>query len=270
MRKQASEEFSQLLQLVLSEISDPIERDFAFDELKQLQTEYAGRVVQPGEIGQLKGEIRQRLQNIQVAASTKAQDWKEKKGEETKNESMTRLIDIHRDEAQQDLDRNPKAINGLLSSLKQMREQIASPGWSIDAISSQINEVSNQADIAVVDENCRKTTVRSVLEALQRTGFVTGTPQRHVGDKDEVIITAKKPSGNEATFKITVDGGLTYKFENYEGSSCKADIDKVLPLLQEVYGIELSNERVIWQNPDRINQTAKPIDAPSSEFKHGK
>ncbi len=270
MRERASVEFSQLLQAALTEISDPIERDYAFDELKQLQTEYAGRMVQPDEIAQLEVAIRQRLQKIQGAAANKAQEWKDRKTREAMNETAKTLIDMHRDEATQERDRNPKAIEGLLTRLDEMRTQLSKPGWTIDQVKTQLSEITAQTDTAVVDENCRRTTVRSVLEALGKAGFVTAAPQRQVGDSDEVIITARKPSGNEATFRITVDGGLSYKFEHYEGNECKNDIDKVLPLLQEVYGIELSNERVLWQNPDRISRSARPIDVLGQEKKHGK
>jgi hypothetical protein len=43
----------------------------------------------------------------------------------------------------------------------------------------------------------------------------------------------------------------------YEGATCKKDIDSFLPKLEQVYGIKLSNERVIWENPDKISKDAR-------------
>ena len=40
---------------------------------------------------------------------------------------------------------------------------------------------------------------------------------------------------------------------------CKEDMEKVLPRLAEVYGVDLSDERVIWSNPDDEDQEMKPI-----------
>jgi len=50
---------------------------------------------------------------------------------------------------------------------------------------------------------------------------------------------------------------MEYSFEKYEGATCKKDIDSFLPKLEQVYGIKLSNERVIWENPDKISKDAR-------------
>ena len=107
------------------------------------------------------------------------------------------------------------------------------------------------------------------MDSLEKSGFVVGKPQRQIGEKDEVVILARKPAGAEAAFRVTADGTMVYKFDHYEGMRCKADIDQVLPMLQEIYGVELSDARVLWQNPDRISKSAKPIDAGSKEQRHG-
>jgi hypothetical protein len=36
------------------------------------------------------------------------------------------------------------------------------------------------------------------------------------------------------------------------------DIDAVVPALQEVYGIQLTDEVVAWRNPDDEDATARP------------
>ena len=270
MRKQAGTELSQALQAVMTEILDPIERDFAFDSLRQLQREHSPQAVEPDDLPRLKEQLRVRVAQIKEDAASKSRDWKIRKARESACESATTLIEIHRQEAASDIDRSPTVIDGVLASLDHLREQIAKPDWNIDELKAELSNVSATTDSAIVDENCRRTTVRSVMEALEKSGFVTDSPQRNIGASDEVVIFARKPAGNEATFRITVDGSLTYKFDHYEGSKCKSDIDNVLPLLQEIYGIQLSNERVIWENPDRISQSSRPIDGQISGQKHGK
>lgn len=270
MRKQAGSELSQALQAVMTEISDPIERDFAFDSLRQLQAEHPPRTVEPSDLPRLREQLRLRVHQIKEDAASKSRDWKTRKARESASESATTLIEIHRQEATRDIDRSPTVIDGVLANLDQLREQVSKPDWNIDKLNAELSDVSTTTDSAIVDENCRRMTVRSVMEALQKSGFVADSPQRNVGTTDEVVIFARKPAGNEATFRITVDGSLTYKFDHYEGSKCKSDIENVLPLLQEIYGIQLSNERVIWENPDRINQSSRPIDDQITGQKHGK
>lgn len=67
-----------------------------------------------------------------------------------------------------------------------------------------------------------------------------------------------RASGASATFSLSLDGKLEYDFSGYKGSSCDADIDAVVPALQEVYGIQLTEEVVAWRNPDDQDATARP------------
>lgn len=269
MRRKATSELSQFLQSLIGDISDPIEQDFAFDGLRLLQAEYAGRVVDAHELPKVKQDLRSRAQTIRDAATAKAKAWKDRKGQETLHEAQEMLLAIHKEQADADASRNPKAVQSMLDCLDTMRQQIAAGGCSLDDIQKQLVAETEKTDVAVADENCRRMVVRSIMDSLEKSGFVVGKPQRQTGEKDEVVILARKPAGAEAAFRVTADGTMVYKFDNYEGMKCKADIDQVLPMLQEVYGVELSDVRVLWQNPDRNDRTAKPIDAGSKEQSHG-
>jgi NADH dehydrogenase/NADH:ubiquinone oxidoreductase subunit G len=132
-------------------------------------------------------------------------------------------------------------------------------GMDPDAMAKRLQEVTNRLDEAVVDETCRREVVRAVYQSLGQAGFAVSAPKHEKGDgKDEVVITGRRPAGSIAVFKIELDGRLNYKFENYRGSTCRQDIDRVLPALQSVYGISLSDARVIWENPDDEDRDARP------------
>ena len=109
--------------------------------------------------------------------------------------------------------------------------------------------------------------MRAIFESLQKAGFAVEPPRRETGEADRVVILARKPSGRQAEFKVDLDGELSYKFDHYEGSACKQDIDQVLPVLQQIYGINLSDERIRWENPDRLSRDARPLD--NQEDRHG-
>ena len=119
----------------------------------------------------------------------------------------------------------------------------------------------DQQEKETLSEERRRTEVRAVWETLGRLGFVVEQPVRLVeGDQDVVIVRARRPRGEQAEVKVTATGALEYCFDQYEGRACVKDIDSFMQLLDQVYGIALSDKRVLWQNPDRIQKGARPRD----------
>ena len=124
----------------------------------------------------------------------------------------------------------------------------------------QVKSMAQKTDQALEDESIRREMVKAVYQSLQNAGFSVLKPKRvKEKDQDIVIIQAQRPSGNQAKFKIQLDGKVRYEFDNYRGQTCKEDMQKVLPRLSEVYGVELSDERVIWSNPDDESAEMKPL-----------
>ena len=125
----------------------------------------------------------------------------------------------------------------------------------------EIEQLSDRADEIIENEAVRKETVKAIYNTLKTTGFTVQKP-KVVETKEgvrEVIIAASRPAGNRARFKIRLDGSCTYEFDNYKGQTCKKDIEQVLPKLNEVYGVDLSDSRVVWSNPDDEDAQMKPI-----------
>lgn len=125
----------------------------------------------------------------------------------------------------------------------------------------EIDHLSDRADKIIENEAVRKETVKAIYTTLKGTGFTVQKPkvvETKAGVR-EVVIAASRPAGNRAKFKIRLDGSCTYEFDNYKGQTCKKDIDQVLPKLSEVYGVDLSDSRVVWSNPDDEDAQMKPI-----------
>lgn len=133
----------------------------------------------------------------------------------------------------------------------------------------EIEQLSDRADEIIENEAVRKETVKAIYNTLKTTGFTVQKP-KVLETKEgvrEVVIVASRPAGNRARFKIRLDGGCTYEFDNYKGQTCKKDIEQVLPKLSEVYGVDLSDSRVVWSNPDDEDAQMKPIPSPSMNSK---
>jgi hypothetical protein len=262
MRRQATTELEQLLESLLADIKDPIEADYAFDQLKTMQKKYAGYSVDPQQFAQLKGEITQKVQAIRSEAAKKASEWKERKTKANVKETQQAAIEMLEENVKQEQFVNPQLVQDVLANLAALKKQVATSNLTNEEVLQQAATATQKVEEVVADETARKIVVRSIMESLQKTGFVVSNPKREKGEKDEVVILARKPAGAEASFRITADGGLTYKFDHYEGSKCKTDIKEVEELLDDVYGIELSDKRILWENPDRIKMGM--LDNPNS------
>jgi hypothetical protein len=126
-------------------------------------------------------------------------------------------------------------------------------------LAQALARVVEREDEAAVGEAVRREVVRAVNQALLDAGFVVESPRRvREAGVDEVVLRAARPSGAEAIFRVDLSGAMNYAFERYEGTACRRDIDQVLPTLESVYGIRLSDRRVIWENPDDLHQDARP------------
>lgn len=259
MRKQAATELSRFIHDAISDIKDPIEMDFAFDDIRAIEADYQGRKIEPGDLDDLKTSIQRRVSEFRKSAQTRAETWKKERAALTAKEASTTLVSIYQEQANTEVARNPKVLQDMLSDLEAIK-QLAERAVDPEEIRTKVEEAAKKADKSVADENCRRMVVRSIMDSLEKSGFVVSKPKRSAGEIDEVVILARKPAGAEASFKVSSDGNLIYKFDRYEGLKCKNDLDTVLHLLKDVYGVDLSEERILWQNPDRISKSAKPLE----------
>lgn len=237
-----------------AEFTDPIIRDFAFDKLEKLQNEYSDLS---------ESQLRSQVEQIKITASQQASDWKIKQVKASQIDTQLEMIEVQQQQIKSDLNQNPKELQAVLNSLEQSRDFLVKGGLiEQDDFHRSLAEQVERVDEAVVDERCRQLTVHGIVNSLKEQGFVLNKAPELVRneDRDEVIIQARRLSGRESEFRVSLDGAFSYKFEHYEGMACKDDIDDILPKLQEIYGIELSNKKVIWENPDRNLRSARSMD----------
>jgi len=160
-----------------------------------------------------------------------------------------------------------------LQAQLQAAGQEAQPGSGVQTLAELVTQLSRAvaaADETAVNEQARREVVTAVNQALLDAGFVTEKPRRlRVDGGDEVLLRAVRPSGAEAAFRIRLGGVMHYEFDKYEGTACRKDIDQVLPTLQSVYGITLSDRRVVWENPDDLDRQARPWPQTHRDMKNG-
>lgn len=150
------------------------------------------------------------------------------------------------------------ALRRSEAEVEEMQQELTAeaPEPSLDVTTSQDDDAPGLED----SEDSRREAVRGVMNALEDAGFQVENPRliQLSPDSNEVVVVGTRASGASATFSLSLDGKLEYDFSGYKGSSCDSDIDAVVPALQEVYGIHLTEEVVAWRNPDDQDATARP------------
>ncbi|MFG6415495.1 hypothetical protein ACG02S_16485 [Roseateles sp. DC23W] len=216
----------------LSAWEDPLARELAAPALARLRRE----LLQRGQTATL-SDLDAGLSQVQAEA---------KAGADAVRAQAAREAEAH-------------AAQALRAELQAVGAAPVDVSASPQALSQALAQAVEREDDAAVGEAVRREVVRAVNQALLDAGFVVEKPRRvHEADMDEVVLRAARPSGAEAVFRVDLSGAMHYEFDRYEGTSCRKDIDQVLPSLESVYGIRLSERRVIWENPDDLQQDARP------------
>lgn len=178
-----------------------------------------------------------------------------------------------------DTDGSPTTPADVIASLGALRARAESEAASLRRAEAEVEEMqrslaaeapepsldvpdTEDEDASTFDdpEESRREAVRGVMGALEDAGFQVENPRliQLSPDSNEVVVVGTRASGASATFSLTLDGKLEYDFSGYKGSTCDADIDAVVPALQEIYGIQLTEEVVVWRNPDDQDAAARP------------
>lgn len=255
----------------MSKVKDPVVRDFAYEELANLRAE--AEHLSSADLESWKAETQSRLEEAIVQAREKAEAWKQEQRQKAAKSTREDRLQVVREQVEA-LGSTPSEQHDAARKGMQQLTQLASvSGADVmndddfeDALAQQ-RELLEQAQL---EEDCRRQVVRQLMAALMRTGFQVQTPKRRLADgKDEVILRARKPSGSRAMVRVDTEGTMFHKFDRYEGSTCKEDIELVHEQLEAIYGISLSEERIVWENPDRLSADSRLVGAGAKGDKHG-
>lgn len=218
-------------------------RNLAFKPLAALRQRIAEENLSPDEIRQAVVQIQQAAEQEAFAArQTFAHTLQTEMVENQKNELL----------------KNIETANLPQSQSERLKQKIKQA--TAQDLTQIAQETCREEDKALEDEAVRKEMVKAVYQSLKQAGFTVLPPVKQGdGENSIVLVQASRPQGNQAKFRVSLNGSVRYEFDNYKGQRCKEDMQKVLPKLSEVYGVDLSDERVIWENPDDEYADAKPI-----------
>ena len=244
-QKELDEKLHNVLNEQMNRLTDPLVRDYAYYELRDVVEKYSKEGVTHDNFNELERKIAIESNLIIEVATVKAKEYKKLLIRNTKQEQLQEMLNIQKESLKQVKVENQDKLKAIMTSIDEIEKDIKSD-FEDKSILDSLNEISNSIEEAQVDEEYRRHTVKSMLKSLVAAGFNPSSP-RMVGN--EVIITAQKIGGEKFESWIKKDGSLKYHFNGY----------KVNENLQSCYGIKLDVTKTVWKNPDRIQKNAKPI-----------
>lgn len=254
----AQDNLLDMLRKARASLPSAIERDLCQQDLMSLRREIESAPIELAVYERRRSELASRLDTVMAGAREKAETLKHaKQREDDRREKEALLEDALAVSGQLGDDLAQAAISGL-------RPTLTDEGLTLQDLDERLSEIRQAADERALQEAARRHVVSGLLRELRNAGFVVSDPKLEAGEAAAVVIKAQRPSGAQAAFRVNLDG-MTYKFDHYQGQACLDDADKVLPQLQDIYGIELEEEKVSWRNPDMIGKSAKQLPDGSEE-----
>lgn len=239
---------------ILQTITNPIVVNFSISEMQQIRND-----IESGSLTN-SSELRKRSSAVISEAEKKGAEWKRDVVKKNRQKDAAQAISEAEERLRSERIENQEKTQEFLDRISKLKAGIETGTIDVDNVEKQVIEIGNEVDETLISEETRRETVIAIVKQLQKQEFSVEKPQLIKTDgKNYVKIVAKQPSGKRAVCNVDLRGKIAYKFDNYEGMTCLKDIEKFNVDLQQVYSVKLSDERVLWQNPDRLSMDANSI-----------
>ena len=246
---------ARMSETIKSALRDPVAYDLARDRAEALADRCADRINAGGvDVAVVEGEFVAELGKLAETAKAEADRWRE--GERAGHATEDAASKV--EESLEAIRRNVTAessekLKGVLDGLLRIKEGLEKGEVKAEEAAEASDKAVDDCVEELVNEDVRRETLVALIGTVQNLGFVLlGEPE--FTEDGGVLVLARRPSGEECQFVVRADGGMRYAFENYAGTACRKDCAQVEAMLREAYGVVLSNERVIWENPDEVGK----------------
>lgn len=239
---------------ILQTITNPIVVNYSISKMQELRKD-----IENGKLSS-STELKEISASIISEAEKKASDWKENTVKKHYQKNVAQAINEAESRLKSEKIENQNKTQEFLNKINKLRSALENGTIDSNTIEKKVIELENEVDETLISEETRREIVISIIKQLQKQEFTVEKPQLVQTDgKNYVKIVAKQPSGKRATCNINLRGKIAYKFDNYAGMTCLKDIEKFNIDLEKVYSIKLSDERVLWENPDKLSMDANTL-----------
>lgn len=239
---------------ILQTITNPIVVNYSISKMQELRKDIEnGKLFSSTELKEISA-------SIISEAEKKASDWKENTVKKHYQKNVAQAINEAESRLKSEKIQNQEKTQEFLNKINKLRSALENGVIDSNTIEKKVVELENEVDETLISEETRREIVISIIKQLQKQEFTVEKPQLVQTDgKNYVKIVAKQPSGKCAICNVDLCGKIAYKFDNYAGMTCLKDIEKFNVDLEKVYSIKLSDERVLWENPDKLSMDANTL-----------
>ncbi len=239
---------------ILRGITNPIVVNFSVNEMQKLKDDVLSGAITS------ESSLRSMAKKITESAESKAEEWKTKTIFSNKKKDVASILDDAEERLKAEKIENGEKATEFANKIQKLRESIDSGVTDFTSIENEIAQMESDVDDTLITEEVRRETVKAIIKQLRSQEFTVEKPQIVETDgKSYVKIIAQRPSGKRAVCNVDLHGKIAYKFDNYEGMTCLKDIEKFNVDLEQIYSVKLSDERVLWSNPDKLSKDAEPV-----------
>lgn len=239
---------------ILQTITNPIVVNYSISEMLQIRSD-----IESGRMTSVI-ELRKKSSDIISSAEGRATEWKKDAFKKNRQKDAAQAISEAEERLRSERIENQEKTQAFLDRISKLKAGIETGAIDAESAEKQVIELENEVDETLISEETRRETVTAIVKQLQKQEFTVEKPQLIKSDgKNYVKIVAKQPSGKRAVCNVDLRGKIAYKFDNYEGMTCLKDIEKFNVDLEQIYSVKLSDERVLWQNPDRLSMDATSL-----------
>ena len=232
---------------MVASIQSPVVASLASDDLTKFKEK-----IQNGSYSM--EQVQKVIQATIQKATTEAEKWKQSVKQKRAKEIVSEELKKKLEESQANAELDKAKQEEFIQRLKALQEEADKGTRSAEEIRQDAEKVENEQLEETVNESVRKEAVKSIYKELVKLGFKVQPPQLEADGC--VYIKASKPAGNRVACKLSLNGKIQYRFDQYTGMSCMKDREQFNVDLERIYSVKLSDERVIWSNPDRLQRDA--------------
>lgn len=239
---------------ILQKMTNPIVVNYSISEMQQIKSDIeSGRLTSTT-------EFRKKASDIISTAESKATEWKKDAIKKNRQNDVAQAISEAEERLKSEKIENQEKTQEFLDKISKLKAGLESGTVDADTVEKQVVSLESEVDETLISEETRREAVMAIVKQLRSQEFTVEKPQLiQVDGKNFVKIVAKQPSGKRAVCNVDLHGKIAYKFDNYAGMTCLKDIEKFNVDLKQIYSVELSDERVLWQNPDRLSMDANNL-----------
>ncbi|MFD0703370.1 hypothetical protein DMP06_00090 [Slackia equolifaciens] len=231
-------------------IDDPVVINLALPDLERIQHEIEGGMAS-------EASIRQSIASVISKAEADSEQFKREEEERRRKACLSSQLEDAAALIEGKRFASKETTEGFADRIAALKRMLATGDIQDGSLGEEIGQLGQQIEDAVIEEEVRREAVKAIYQQLRSQEFTVEAPRRFVTEgSDYVRIVARRPSGRRVVCEVDSHGALKYRFDKYEGMTCLKDIEIFNVDLERVYSLKLSEERVLWSNPDRLAKDA--------------